>query len=125
LARRDGSAAAVPSTSTRRPVPLERYRGAAECIEPILRYQDMDMYFRQDGEVYGLGSYWHEPRMLEPNDVPTKAFSENGVSVLPFQEDDMGGSVRGGAGAVARAEGRRAAVQDQRPAVVDAGRQPR
>ncbi|MFL5766264.1 MAG: NAD(P)/FAD-dependent oxidoreductase, partial [Actinomycetota bacterium] len=69
-------------------VPLERYRGAAECVEPILRYQDMDMYFRQDGEVYGLGSYWHEPRMLEPSDVPTKAFSENGVSVLPFQDDD-------------------------------------
>jgi glycine cleavage system T protein len=69
-------------------VPLERYRGAAECIEPILRYQDMDMYFRQDGEQYGLGSYWHEPRLLEPHEVPTEAFSENGVSVLPFQEDD-------------------------------------
>src|SRR5204863_162471 len=68
--------------------PLERYRGAAECVEPILRYQDMDMYLRQDGEVYGLGSYWHEPRMLELSEVPTKAFSENGVSVLPFKEDD-------------------------------------
>ncbi len=67
--------------------PLPHYAGADECIEPILRHQDMDMYFRQDGEQYGLGSYYHEPHLQEPDDLPLE-FGEHGMSVMPFNEED-------------------------------------
>jgi dimethylglycine oxidase len=37
-----------------------------EIIHPILRHQDQAMYFRQHGEAYGIGSYLHQPRLVDP-----------------------------------------------------------
>ena len=50
--------------------PLEGLEGATEEVsQPILRHQDEAMYFRQDGESYGIGSYNHEPLLVESEDI--------------------------------------------------------
>ena len=51
--------------------PVEGLVGATEEVsQPILRHQDEAMYFRQDGESYGIGSYNHEPLLVESEDIP-------------------------------------------------------
>ena len=42
--------------------PLSELAGATEEIsQPLVRHQDEAMYFRQEGDCYGIGSYRHEP----------------------------------------------------------------
>ena len=42
--------------------PLAELAGATEEIsQPLLRHQDEAVYFRQEGDCYGIGSYQHEP----------------------------------------------------------------
>ena len=51
--------------------PLRELAGAGEEISlPLLRHQDEAMYFRQEGESVGIGSYRHEPLAVEPDGVP-------------------------------------------------------
>ena len=51
--------------------PLPELAGAAEEVsQPILRHQDEAMYFRQVGECYGIGSYQHEPLLVDAGDIP-------------------------------------------------------
>lgn len=50
--------------------PIEELAGAEREIEqPILRHQDYSQYFRQHGERYGVGSYNHEPLLVNPEDI--------------------------------------------------------
>ncbi len=50
--------------------PVAGLAGATEEVsQPILRHQDAAMYFRQDGESYGIGSYNHEPLLVETEDI--------------------------------------------------------
>ena len=50
--------------------PLEGLAGATEEItQPLLRHQDAAMYFRQVGESYGIGSYNHEPLLVDAEDI--------------------------------------------------------
>ena len=50
--------------------PVEGLAGATEEIsQPLLRHQDEAMYFRQVGESYGIGSYNHEPLLVDANDI--------------------------------------------------------
>ncbi len=50
--------------------PLVELAGAVEEVShPILRHQDEAMYCRQDGESYGIGSYNHEPLLVESKDI--------------------------------------------------------
>ncbi len=47
------------------PVPL--LAGAtAEATAPILRHQDRDLYFREHGDRFGVGSYSHRPMPVDP-----------------------------------------------------------
>ncbi|WP_435180313.1 GcvT family protein [Halorussus sp. AFM4] len=49
---------------------LDELRGASREVEqPILRHQDYSLYFRQHGERYGVGSYNHEPLLVDPEDI--------------------------------------------------------
>ena len=49
---------------------LDELRGADREIEqPLLRHQDESLYFRQHGERYGVGSYNHEPLLVDPEDI--------------------------------------------------------
>ena len=50
--------------------PLEELAGEErEIVHPILRNQDFSMYFRQHKDAYGIGSYKHEPLLVDPYDV--------------------------------------------------------
>ena len=48
-----------------------------EIVHPMLRHQDFSMYFRQFRDRYGVGSYRHEPLMVDPRDLGKTA-------MLPF-----------------------------------------
>ncbi len=50
--------------------PLEELAGVTEEIsQPLVRHQDEAMYFRQEGDCYGIGSYLHEPLLVEAADL--------------------------------------------------------
>lgn len=50
--------------------PLEALKGETrEIVHPILRHQDSSMYFRQHKDAYGIGSYNHDPILVDPYDV--------------------------------------------------------
>ena len=50
--------------------PLPELSGAqVEVSQPILRHQDHSMYVRQVGESYGIGSYNHEPLLVDANEI--------------------------------------------------------
>ena len=50
--------------------PLPDLAGATEEISmPFLRHQDSSMYFRQVGDAMGIGSYRHEPLLVESDDI--------------------------------------------------------
>ena len=58
------------STSTRLPPHLPDLAGATEEISmPFMRHQDASMYFRQVGDALGIGSYRHEPLLVESGDI--------------------------------------------------------
>src|SRR5262249_49425735 len=44
-----------------------------EVSHPLMRDQDRSMYYRQEGERYGVGSYRHEPLMVDPRDLQKTA----------------------------------------------------
>jgi glycine cleavage system T protein len=63
--------------------PLEELAGERhEIVHPILRHQDFSMYFRQHKDAYGIGSYKHEPLLVDPYDVGADA-------MRPFTESDF------------------------------------
>lgn len=50
--------------------PLEELEGETrEIVHPILRHQDFSMYFRQHQDAYGIGSYKHDPLLVDPYQV--------------------------------------------------------
>jgi dimethylglycine oxidase len=44
-----------------------------EIVHPILRHQDFSMYYRQHKDSYGIGSYKHDPLLVDPYDVGVDA----------------------------------------------------
>jgi glycine cleavage system aminomethyltransferase T/glycine/D-amino acid oxidase-like deaminating enzyme len=55
-----------------------------EVVHPILRHQDLSLYFRQQGDRYALGNYRHEPILFEPDDLRPYREDEPQPSVEPF-----------------------------------------
>jgi glycine cleavage system aminomethyltransferase T/glycine/D-amino acid oxidase-like deaminating enzyme len=51
------------------------------------RHQDAALYFRQHGEGYGIGSYNHEPLLVEPDDLDDY---ESGVDDVPVYDYFVG-----------------------------------
>ncbi len=50
--------------------PLAQLAGEQRPIaHPILRHQDRDLYFRQRDDRYGIGSYQHEPVLVDPDAI--------------------------------------------------------
>ncbi|WP_254537025.1 GcvT family protein [Halomarina litorea] len=67
---------------------LDELAGAdRELEQPILRHQDYSLYFRQHGECYGIGSYNHEPLLVDPEDIEDPAEAEEMPSVREFTEE--------------------------------------
>jgi glycine cleavage system T protein len=62
--------------------PVEGLAGATEEIsQPLLRHQDEAMYFRQEGESYGIGNYNHEPLLVDAEDI----LDHEGAPVMPSE----------------------------------------
>jgi glycine cleavage system aminomethyltransferase T/glycine/D-amino acid oxidase-like deaminating enzyme len=59
-----------------------------EVVHPILRHQDMAMYFRQRGDHYAVGNYRHEPIATAQRDLrrPGGAMAP---SLMPFTPADF------------------------------------
>ncbi len=50
--------------------PLPELAGETRFIaHPILRHQDARLYYRQHADAYGIGSYNHEPLLVDPHDL--------------------------------------------------------
>ena len=65
--------------------PLPELAGAAEEVsQPVLRHQDEEMYFRQVGECYGIGSYQHEPLLVDAGDIPAHGETSMPPAERPF-----------------------------------------
>ena len=63
-----------------RTVPLPELAGETrEVVHPVLRHQDAAMYFRQHADGYGIGSYNHEPLLVDPDAI----LSHADASVMP------------------------------------------
>jgi glycine cleavage system aminomethyltransferase T/glycine/D-amino acid oxidase-like deaminating enzyme len=56
----------------------------AEVVHPILRHQDVSLYYRQRGDRYAIGNYRHEPILFEPDDLRPYRDGEPIPSVEPF-----------------------------------------
>ncbi len=68
--------------------PLPDLAGAPEEISmPFLRNQDKAMYFRQVGDAIGIGSYRHEPLLVEADDIPEHWTGSAGPAEMPFTPD--------------------------------------
>ncbi|MEO0408485.1 MAG: FAD-dependent oxidoreductase [Cyanobacteria bacterium P01_A01_bin.135] len=68
------------------PIP-ELAAAAAEVEQPIVRHQDHAMYFRQHQDCWGIGSYQHEPLLVDPDNILPYAEAPVMPSVKPFTEE--------------------------------------
>ena len=72
------------------PVPgLEGAVGESDHV--ILRHQDHSMYFRQEGERYGIGSYRHRSMPLSPDDIGGYKPGKTMPSIKEFTPEDFEG----------------------------------
>ncbi len=68
--------------------PLPELAGATEGITlPFLRNQDKAMYFRQDHESIGIGSYQHEPLLVDASELPDRVVNGMPPAEMPFPPD--------------------------------------
>jgi dimethylglycine oxidase len=66
------------------PLPELAADAGEEVVHPILRHQDVSLYFRQQGDRYALGNYRHEPILFEPDDLRPYREGEPQPSIEPF-----------------------------------------
>ncbi len=68
-----------------RTTPLPALQGETrEVVHPIVRHQDYAMYFRQEGDCYGIGNYKHEPLSVEADDILSPAEAERAPAMMDF-----------------------------------------
>lgn len=58
-----------------------------EIVQSILRHQDRDLYFRQRGDRYAVGSYAHEPVVVDPDAIRRYGETEAMPASNPFAPD--------------------------------------
>jgi glycine cleavage system aminomethyltransferase T/glycine/D-amino acid oxidase-like deaminating enzyme len=66
------------------PLPELAADAGEEVVHPILRHQDLSLYFRQQGDRYALGNYRHGPILFEPDDLRPYREDEPQPSIEPF-----------------------------------------
>ena len=68
--------------------PIEELEGATEDISlPLVRHQDRAMYFRQERESFGIGSYLHEPLLVDADEILDPETAPIAPAELPFTAD--------------------------------------
>jgi glycine cleavage system aminomethyltransferase T/glycine/D-amino acid oxidase-like deaminating enzyme len=71
------------------PVPaLAGLQGDTWAQQPIVRHQDMSLYFRQREDHYGVGNYRHEPIVTSQADIRSPGGAMQ-PSLMPFTPDDF------------------------------------
>ena len=94
---------------------------------PIVRDMDTNMYERQHGSGFEIGSYAHRAILMDADDIPSIAASALSPTMLPFTQEDFDPQLEDALELVPGDRRRRvgrAEAGDQRPAVADARRQP-
>ncbi len=70
-------------------LPLPELAGETrEVVHPILRHQDMSLYYRQQQDRYGVGNYRHEPILFDPADL-RRPGGDRMPSIEPFTPKDF------------------------------------
>lgn len=58
-----------------------------EIVQPVLRHQDRDLYFRQRGDHYAVGSYAHEPTLVDAAAIRRHGEPDDAPASRPFTHD--------------------------------------
>jgi glycine cleavage system aminomethyltransferase T/glycine/D-amino acid oxidase-like deaminating enzyme len=70
--------------------PLPELAGETrEIAQPFIRLQDRRMYFRQQADTYGIGSYQHEPILTDPDQILPYDEAPVMPSITPFTPQDF------------------------------------
>ena len=70
--------------------PVPRFEHTtAEVGFPIVRDMDTNMYERQHGTGFEIGSYAHRAILIDPDDIPSIAASALSPTMLPFTKEDF------------------------------------
>jgi glycine cleavage system aminomethyltransferase T/glycine/D-amino acid oxidase-like deaminating enzyme len=70
--------------------PVPRFEHTtAEVGFPIVRDMDTNMYERQHGTGFEIGSYAHRAILMDPDDIPSIAASALSPTMLPFTKEDF------------------------------------
>jgi glycine cleavage system aminomethyltransferase T/glycine/D-amino acid oxidase-like deaminating enzyme len=70
------------------PVPLFA-NARSEVDYPIVRDMDTNMYERQHGNGFEIGSYAHRAILMDPDDIPSIEASALSPTMLPFTKEDF------------------------------------
>ncbi len=70
------------------PVPMFA-NARTEVDYPIVRDMDTNMYERQHGNGFEVGSYAHRTILMDPDDIPSIEASALSPTMLPFTQDDF------------------------------------
>jgi glycine cleavage system aminomethyltransferase T/glycine/D-amino acid oxidase-like deaminating enzyme len=70
------------------PVPILA-ETVGEIGYPIIRDVDTNMYERQHGSEFEIGSYAHRPMLVDPGDIPSIEESALSPTELPFTKEDF------------------------------------
>jgi glycine cleavage system aminomethyltransferase T/glycine/D-amino acid oxidase-like deaminating enzyme len=76
---------------TTTPLPELAEFAGQEVAHPILRDQDRAMYERQIGDRYGVGSYAHEPLLVDPAAILSHADAPVMPSIMSFTPEHFAG----------------------------------
>ena len=70
--------------------PIERFEHTTGDVSfPIVRDMDTNMYERQHGTGFEIGSYAHRAILMEADDIPSIAASALSPTMLPFTKEDF------------------------------------
>jgi len=70
------------------PIPIFEHT-TSEVAFPIVRDVDTNMYERQHGTGFEIGSYAHRAILMDPDDIPSIAASALSPTMLPFTQEDF------------------------------------
>jgi glycine cleavage system aminomethyltransferase T len=70
------------------PVPMFA-NARTEVDYPIVRDMDTNMYERQHGNGFEIGSYAHRAILMDPDDIPSIEASALSPTMLPFTQEDF------------------------------------
>ena len=70
------------------PVPELAGFAGEEVVHPLVRHQDVSLYYRHRGDHYGVGNYRHEP-IVTPQDAIRRPGGALQPSLMPFTPEDF------------------------------------